>query len=95
MIANLVDKHYDTNEYLSSMCQWMDVEPTHIVFNSIKHNNEHYRNFKQIHIGKDQIINDIDCISRPVLKHDRKLLRHDPKRTGAAIVEILSREGIV
>ena len=95
MIANLVDKHYNTKEYVDNMCQWMGFEPTHMIFNSIKHSNEHYKSYIQLCIDKDKDINGIKCISRPVMKHDAKLLRHDPKRTGAAIVEILSKEGII
>ena len=97
MIANLVDKRLDAEEYLESMCQWMDVTPTHIVFNSMKCENDSYKNqgYRQLSISKDREMNGIPCISRPVLKNDRKLLRHDPKRTGAAIVEILSKEGIL
>lgn len=97
MMANLVDKRYDTDEYVMSMCQWMDITPTHLVFNSIKTDNDSYKSqgYKHIGISHDKDINGISCISRPVMKNDRKLLRHDPKRTGAAIVEILSKEGII
>jgi uncharacterized cofD-like protein len=97
LITNLVDKHFDTDEYINSICGWMDLEPTHVIFNSIKCENDRYAidNYKSINIDKDKIINGIPCISRPILKRDKKLFRHDPKRTGAAIMEILSKEGII
>lgn len=97
MVANLVDKRINADEYVSAMCQWMDIKPTHIIFNSIACDNENYKanGCKQLKIPKDKEIDGIPCISRPILRHDRKLHRHDPKRTGAAIVEILSKEEII
>jgi uncharacterized cofD-like protein len=97
MIANLTDKHFNTDEYLKSMCIWSGINPDYIIFNSIKINNAKYGTdgYKQICIPQDVGTDKIKCISRPVMKMDDRLLRHDPKRTAAAITEILSKEHIL
>ena len=97
LIANLVDKHFNVEEYLKAMCIWIGITPDYIIFNSTKINNQKYEThgYKQICIPNDTHTDKITCISRPVLKNDDKLLRHDPKRTGAAITEILSKERLI
>lgn len=95
LVANLVDKRMQTDEYMACMRQWMGITPTHAIFNSMKHSNEQYKNYKQLIIDHDKTIDETICISRPVLRGNESLLRHDPKRTAAAITEILSKESII
>jgi len=97
LIANLVDKRFHTKEYIDSIKIWCGIKPTHIIFNSMPINNQKYcsRGYKQLGIDKDYDHDGTSIISRPVLRTTGDLLRHDPKRTGAAIMEILSKEGII
>ena len=97
IIANLVDKHFDTDEYINSIGAWSGIKPTHMIFNSININNSNYElnKYKQITICDDKDIHGIKCITRPILKKNDRLLRHDPKRTAAAIMEILSKEKVL
>jgi len=97
LIANLVDRQYTTADYIHAMQIWCGIEPTHMIFNSIPIRNTEYQTlgYKQLCIDKDCENSNIKFISRPILKLDEKLLRHDPKRTSAAIMEILSKEKII
>jgi len=97
IVANLVDRHFDTEDYINNIGSWSRIEPTHMIFNSTKVINSKYEldKYKQITICDDKEIHGIKCITRPVLKMNDKLLRHDPKRTAAAIIEILSKEKVI
>lgn len=97
IIANLVDKNFSSKEYKESIAHWYDIEPTHIIFNSIDILQPEYESygFKPLRIENDFEENGITFKSRPILKSNNKLLRHDPKRTAAAIMEILSEKHIL
>jgi uncharacterized cofD-like protein len=97
LISNLVDKRFTTPDYIRSMMIWSDVTPTHMIFNSIENLPIGYSSgeYKLLRIDSDYEDKSIKFISRPVLKMNDKLLRHDPKRTAAAITEILSKEKIL
>jgi uncharacterized cofD-like protein len=97
LVANLVDRYYSTKEYIDAMTIWSGIEPSHIIFNNMKITTPSYANegYKPITIDDDGTLNCIKCITRPTLKPHIKLLRHDPKRTAAAIMEILSKEKIL
>jgi len=97
LIANLVDKRFTTREYMDSIRIWLGIKPTHMIFNSMIIANDKYANagYKQIFIDGDHDYDGMHLISRPVMKTDKKLVRHDPKRTAAAIMEVLSKEKIL
>ena len=97
LIANLVDKHFTTPEYIDSMTIWSGIEPSHIIFNSTKITAPTYESigYKQLTIEDDDKLNGMNCITRPIIKRNEKLLRHDPKRTAAAIMEVLSKDKII
>lgn len=95
--ANFVERTLNAQEFIDAMNIWTGIEPTHAIFNSLPIEVDTYKNngLDPLVIDCDCEISGIKCISRPIIKKHRRLIRHDPKRTAAAIFEILSKERII
>jgi 2-phospho-L-lactate transferase/gluconeogenesis factor (CofD/UPF0052 family) len=97
IFANFVERTLGPQEFIDAMQIWTGIEPTHAIFNSrpFKVNKYESNGLSPLMIDGDQMISDVKCISRPIIKIHRNLIRHDPKRSSAAVFEILSREGTI
>ena len=95
--ANFVERTLNADEFIDAMNIWTGIEPTHAIFNSLPITVDTYKTtgLDQLTIPGDCTISGVKCISRPIIKKHRKLIRHDPKRTASAIFEILSREKVI
>jgi len=93
--ANFVERTLIADEFIDAMNIWTGIEPTHAIFNSTPITVDTYKNngLDPLVIPKDCEISGVQCTARPIIKNYRNLIRHDPKRTAAAIFEILSKEG--
>lgn len=95
--ANFVERTLGPQEFIDAMHIWTGIEPTHAIFNSMPIDIEIYKSagLNPLHIPHDCKLSGVKCISRPIIKKHNNLIRHDPKRTAAAIFEILSKEKII
>ena len=95
--GNFVERTLNAEEFIDAMNIWTGIEPTHAIFNSLPITVDTYKSegLNQLTIENDCEISGVKCITRPIIKKYRNLIRHDPKRTAAAIFEILSREKII
>lgn len=95
--ANFVERTLNTQEFIDAMNIWTGIEPTHAIFNNNPITVKTYEeaNLNPLTIPEDCEISGVKCISRPIIKRHRRLIRHDPKRTASAIFEILSRKKVI